>query len=84
MDNRKMVNRSRRSSNHFVSVFLNSYKQALEIARTVPYTIKLTILSILSILSILTILSIIERWSTVLDARVIISCRFSLILINRL
>ena len=75
MDNRKMVNRSRRSSNHFVSVFLNSYKQALEIARTVPYTIKLTILSILSI---------IERWSTVLDARVIISCRFSLILINRL
>ena len=46
MDNRKMVNRSRRSSNHFVSVFLNSYKQALEIARTVPYTIKLTILSL--------------------------------------
>ena len=46
MDNRKMVNRSRRSSNHFVSVFLNSYKEALEIARTVPYTIKLTILSL--------------------------------------
>ena len=46
MDNRKMVNRSRRWSNHFVSVFLNSYKWALEIARTVPYTIKLTILSL--------------------------------------